>query len=122
MTANARAEAANEPLSEDELCGLRRGDVVEVWVGGAWATATVTVEAWRPDGRDVYVLRARRVGLTKAGRRYGEMVIVRHEVRRQPNLEPGAGNVYADWLEDHGEARAAAKLREAFPIAAPPAG
>lgn len=36
--------------------------------------------------------------------------------RVSPALDPLPANVYADWLEEHGEGAAAAKLRAAFPL------
>jgi len=35
---------------------------------------------------------------------------------RPPSHDPLSANVYADWLEEIGEARAASKLRQAFPF------
>ena len=67
----------------------------------------------------VTTLLLRRVGKTRSGFRYPP-------TRRWPRdlrpavCDPLSATVHADWLEENGEAQAAAKLRKAFPL--PPAG
>jgi hypothetical protein len=76
----------------------RRG--VRVWVGDGLGTSQTT------SGRKRHALPnlpASRVRLPAA----------------LPPLDPLPANVYADWLEEHGEHRAAALLREAFPLGPP---
>lgn len=58
----------------------------------------------------------RRVGHDKLGRRFGISERDPHDLSHAPTGDALSANVYADWLEEHGESRAAAKLRSAFPI------
>ena len=51
-----------------------------------------------------------------------QLVALDDALVRLAALDPLAANVYADYLEDHGEPAAAAKLLVAFPLGPPAAG
>lgn len=58
----------------------------------------------------------RRVGKTKAGRRYGLMEIRSTYLTKVGKLDPLPANVYADFLEEEGFSEAADRLRAKFPL------
>jgi hypothetical protein len=99
-------------MTNEEAVGLKQGDGIEAQINGEWVSARV----WGRfiDGTRVIL---RRIGLMKDGRSYGRKSLPSYKVRFAPQLPPAAANVYADWLEERGQYRAAAMLREAFPFA-----
>jgi hypothetical protein len=89
------------------------GDKVEILVGDCWYRAAVEEVL-----ADTVI--ARREGKNLSGSVYSRRRIDSGRVRPLTEVPPGAypqGNIFADWLEENDEPRAAAKLREAFPMA-----
>lgn len=107
-------------MTREEAMALKIGDVVEAKLSGKWVKARVSGDAWiDPNERLEFLatkLKVRRPGVDAGGRPHGSWTKTANEVRLLAYLEPAAANVYADWLEEHGELRAAQKLREAFPL------
>lgn len=64
-------------------------------------------------GADAYEVK--KCGETADGRRRVSLSKHGWQLRRVITLDGELANVYATWLEDHGEARAGAKLRAEFP-------
>lgn len=92
----------------------RGGETVEMSVGGKWVPAKVL---YALTGDVEVSLRVRRVGRTRSGASYRSTRRYLSGLRPlSAPLPPEPANVYADWLEENGEARAAARLREAFPL------
>ncbi len=108
-------------MTEEEARRLKVGDVVEAKLSGQWVKVRVAQEMWEssmPRGKwDRFKIRVRRIGLTPDDRPHGAHSKRIDDVRPFADLDHLPANVYADWLEDHGERRAAEKLREAFPLA-----
>jgi hypothetical protein len=91
---------------------LKTGDPVLVWMYGMWTECRVEVPPRNDRGK-----------LRGSFRRHPS--IDPATFRRWPNFwcevrrvgDPVTANVFADFLEENGEARAAALLRSAFPLA-----
>lgn len=114
-----RIKALREEL-EVWLGNLSAGDAVEAWIGGRWRLAEVVAVARRCDPILEPCLTVREAAAGRKGGAAGARPKTACEIR-----PPGAGafraegaNVFADWLDDHGEPAAAAKLRAAFPLVA----
>lgn len=105
-----------------EAMALRVGGLVETEIGGTRVEAVVVrpyrASPTRPGG----VLHVARAGLWGKGLRpdfvrYPSVIREPRQLyRRSRKLDSLPANVYADWLDEHGESRAAAKLRVAFPL------
>jgi hypothetical protein len=111
-------------MTRDEATALRfkPGTVVKTKIGKEWVYAVVDgvpfLDPARP--RSGYIVEIRRRGLQSDGRPYPRVLERRvHSLRIVPDLDPSAANIYADWLDDHGEHNAARMLREAFPLGPP---
>jgi hypothetical protein len=98
-------------VTADEAAKLQPGDRV-MTPGGVRVVAFVLA-------RQVVRVAARRDGVTRAGKRYPIQVYRPQELSRAGHLDPEPANVYADFLEECGEPRAAALLRAAFPLGPP---
>jgi hypothetical protein len=107
-------------VTDEEALTLKPGDVVR----GKDGVLLVVVGVWHEGDPRTYLMRrrqpwarVRRLGRhPRTGYRYpnkdrtlAELDLVRH-------YETATANVYADWLDEHGEPMAAHKLRQAFPI------
>jgi hypothetical protein len=101
---------------------MKPGTVVECRRKGHWIRVRVE-EGWGrafPEYRGAVCVR--RVGHTARGERYPRKWVDPLFLSPARDLDPAPANVYADWLEDHGEHRAARLLRAAFPLGAPAEG
>lgn len=94
------------------LTAVKEGDIVDYknW-SGKWQTGRVV----RFDANFVNVV-VRKVGRTKSGIQFRLQSFPISRMRRPFEFPPEPANVFADWLEENGEARAAEKLRQAFPL------
>jgi hypothetical protein len=119
-------------MTEEEALDLEPGDEVEVLLRGGpgrghWAPARVLyTRDFRglkglPSARQHVCVRVRAApgtptppGVRITNHRSFESPRVRLPLTR---LDPVPANVYADFLEEHGHAEAAALLRKAFPLA-----
>lgn len=99
-------------MTEEEAKKLQMGERVEVRIQNVgWRQAVVIWKCYT-------VLHPQRLKVQVRRKRTGERSLwywrecqdVRHP------SDPRPANVYADYLEEHGETRAAAMLREAFPL------
>ncbi len=106
-------------MTMDEAARLKSGDHVFARVGGKRMLCVVQlVHVVTYNG----VLIERRVSLRKPGLRFDGLcrnrIFTRHaaDVDRLENMDGPTANIFADWLEERGEHRAAAMLREAFPF------
>jgi uncharacterized protein (TIGR02996 family) len=104
-------------VTDEEALSLRPGDRVMTRINGRRAAARVTAAPLAWGGRDVVIPLRREEGVNAAGRRCPQM---RHPARKVTSLtgrnDPATANVFADWLEERGEHRAADLLRAAFPM------
>src|SRR5262245_27877619 len=102
-------------MTEPEALTLKPGDRVCTWVGGKPIIALIgeILPPLRPG--QVVAVSLRRPSMNARGRPYPFFKRLAHEIEIEPRPDDGTANVYADWLEEHGEARAAALLREVFP-------
>lgn len=105
-------------VTEEEMKQLKEGDVVSfIPQKGSVERRTGTIACIGYTNRWPTRLACRMRCVTPTGRSKlttfftGERI---YSVERQ--LDPITANVFADWLEENGENRAAAKLRSAFPI------
>jgi hypothetical protein len=112
-------------MTEQEALKLKPGDKVEVHQcqGGRnhqwkWKVATfLGLDLLHSSNFTLRVLKYRIDGLTAKGREKPIRQAVAMYFRRIPNHNPVSANVYADYIDEHGEHKAAALLREAFPLA-----
>lgn len=97
-------------LEEAEL--LLEGDHVTYFQGRTMLVGKFVqrIEA----SRWVYV---RRVGTAPGNRRYPMVPRLIRDIQPRPNYDTPTANVYADFLEEQGEYKAAELLRRAFPFA-----
>ena len=108
-------------MTDIEALALKPGDRVEAQLDGVWRLCVIeTVEMRYMQHPPLVFYRYRRIGKTRRGHRFplnqvwhGESVLV----RRVPHHDPVTANVFADFLEDHGEVIAANLLRKTFPLA-----
>jgi hypothetical protein len=106
-------------MTDDEALGLVPGDRVVTKVGTTAGLAATVVGVC--DGRGVKWLgcvrvTVRRDGVDKNGRRLPAMDRRPAAIELLSRIDPLAANIFADWLEENGELRAAMKLRAAFPV------
>jgi len=112
-------------MTDEQAHNLRRGDTVEIRMRGAggglpavlWLAGLVTSLEVHMGGDDdpvIVLVNVRTPVQTQPGERYRYHQRNAEEVR-YPRLDPTAANVFADWLEDHGEYKAAIMLRKEFP-------
>lgn len=99
----------------DEFMALRPGDPIVFATAGRLAKGTVVEAPEQGKG----TVRVRRDGFVRAGWKYPSIIRNLNQVWPQTVPDPLSANVYADWLEEHGEEKAAEMLRAAFPLAAP---
>lgn len=108
-------------MTDGQAAELNVGDTVQAVMHGRVVTCEVVAVARFYLEGQVWI-QVRKAGLTPKGRRHRTVArLPRHLApvkRRRPDksLTP---NVYADWLDERGEYRAAALLREAFPLPDP---
>jgi hypothetical protein len=104
-------------MTDQEAERLTAGQKVEVRCHGRWAPAVVVGVVPGLTGAYPTTVRLRRTDTRpdgspfKTGRRKWP-----HCVRAVPGFHPLPANVYADYLSERGEERAARILREAFPL------
>lgn len=99
-------------MTLEEAFTLRTGDVVEFRVRDELVQGKVIYPL--PSVRGF--LRIRRLGFKTDGSSYLPLSRAPRYVSFVRHLDPAAANVYADFLEERGELRAAMLLREAFPL------
>jgi hypothetical protein len=108
-------------VTPEEAGALEVGAVVECRRPGSAERVRVRVEDTTgypyPGGR--VRLCVRRVGHTERGDRYPRKWVDPLFLSPARDLDPAPANVFADWLDDHGEHSAARLLRAAFPLGAP---
>lgn len=91
------------------------GDVVSTWISGRHEECEIVhvdpheFNPWQTR----YTLRP----LVGYGRQKRRVEVVRRPQNVWDRRSPVYGNVYADWLDEHGYGEAAVALREAFPLA-----
>jgi uncharacterized protein (TIGR02996 family) len=105
-------------MTDEEAWELKAGDQVEVCTGsaGKWAPAVV-VRCDKARWGDYPVVAARRTDTYRDGKPYKRLLKASpRKVRKRARLPRLPANVYADWLDERGESKAAAMLREAFPL------
>lgn len=108
-------------MENAEAMTLARGETVE-WAPDGRTWRLVVVRGWGLDGwgldecRGVMVQVQRQGVNPKTGWPFPSYHTPPCRLRRRPDLPPAPANVYADWLEDHGQHEAARMLREAFPL------
>lgn len=104
-------------MTYGEVRLLKRGDAVETRIDGKMVRVEY-VYHYGPDHPTWPGLAfLRRPGRDRAGREFPMIRRGYEDLRPSPeSLDPAPANVYADWLEDHGEYKAAAMLRKAFPL------
>ncbi len=103
-------------MTDEEASKLNPGDYVEVRISGKPTLAEVVMVHPRLDTTGDQLIMMRRKGRRCHGWYYPRFSRWSNEIRRADALNPTDANVFADWLEEHGEPRAAAMLREAFPF------
>src|SRR5262245_50152473 len=105
----------SKAMTAEDAMSLRRGDRVRVRYKGRSTVVIVDMVFPPRAGRKVIVC-VERPGYfkTRRGNPFLGFSPASVEFERRP--DDGTGNVYADWLEERGEARAAALLREVFPF------
>lgn len=101
-------------MTGEEALKLRPGDKVECWYTDT-AVKCYVVEV--VSAEKVVVRRIRdRWPFNEQGRLYPAMPKHPKLIRRDRAYDPAVANIYADWLEEAGEVKAAALLRAEFPI------
>lgn len=103
-------------MTDDEALALKPGDVVKTRLGGRQTTVTVVWTGTYFDDPGFYVM-VRRLGKITPRRFYPVKRRDASEVEYVGPADPPTAHVYADWLEENGEPRAAEMLRKAFPLA-----
>jgi hypothetical protein len=105
-------------MTNAEVRALKPGQQVEARYESGWRSVVIVEVREQPwDGYRPLVVLARRGGLTSKGHLYPTWYFGPDSVRPPQHLDPVPANIYADFLDEHGEHRAAAMLREAFPLA-----
>lgn len=104
-------------MTNAEALALKPGDRVEVkdLHGRKWFPATVRRAFPEAIGR--FLVSVLPDGVTRTGRRRPWRSVQPRRLRPAPHLDPFLGNVFSDWLEEHGYTEAASALRKAFPLA-----
>lgn len=106
-------------MKREDAEKLEVGDRVEFCVANELVIGTVASKMYLrtfPGGPETYRIQVRRAGLDKNGKLHQRLRRNIDEIDVPANLDPVPANAYADWLAEHGELRAAIKLREAFPL------
>ncbi len=111
-------------MTDEEVRGLMSGEKVEValWaetVKELWLPARVVDVAERRRRMVAYCRLTPPHDRTPGGHKrchHGYVWRAAREIRRPLVLDPVASNIFADFLEERGEYKAAAILREAFPF------
>jgi uncharacterized protein (TIGR02996 family) len=104
-------------MTDDEARDLVPGQLVEARVGGVWREVKVLALLGEEPARPRLLVR--RTGYTRGGTRFPPLRRYPVEVRPHPAdlYDHLPANVFADWLEERGQAEAARMLRAAFPLA-----
>jgi hypothetical protein len=104
-------------MTDEEAWGLKAGDQVEVCTGKRWVPAVV-VERHVGRWGDCPVIVARRLdNYPTSGAPYKQLLKKGPGgVRKAAGLPRLPANVYADFLSEMGEDRAAQMLRDRFPL------
>lgn len=110
----ARARHVVRLLTTQEQASLEVGHIVCYWHATIKGWIKGKVIQCHHNWGVVPCISFRRLGTDKIGRRY-KSILVQCTHLALP-IDPEPANVYADWLEDHNEPEAAAKLRQAFPL------
>src|SRR3954468_3260071 len=112
-------------MTDEEALALKEGGRVEALYGRRWFVADVlAVCDWRSTVRGLcpfggsrpITIAVRKTGRGKGGRCLSSCHKTPAELRGPRILSTASANVYADWLDEHGEQMAAHKLRRAFPL------
>jgi len=101
-------------MTEREIQALQIGDRVTTRIGSESVLCAVVSRAWRTGRELSWRIPLRRVVPVKACVTFERRAI---EIALASRYDPLTANVFADWLEENGEIRAAAKLRAVFPLA-----
>ncbi len=99
-------------MTNELALGLNKGERIELKLGKVFVPAIVDrimTDSW---GRTSIM--CRRCGITSNGKRYPLTWRLAHMARIC--LDQPTSNIFADWLEERGELKAAAMLRQAFPF------
>jgi uncharacterized protein (TIGR02996 family) len=105
-------------MTAEEALALPKGSVAQALLGRRWVDVEVRRVRRVDVGGGIVMARlvVRRLKRTKAGGHYPSFTRTEGAVRRPPGYDHARANVFADWLDDHGEHKAAGLLREAFPL------
>jgi hypothetical protein len=112
-------------MTEAEALALKPGQAVETILRGKITRVEVCRvydDRARFGGLGPVTVVCRRPSLDAMGRRRQALPRRPEELRRCADLDRFTANAFADWLEERGEHRAAAMLREAFPFVAADGG
>jgi hypothetical protein len=105
-------------MTDAEVRALKSGQQVEARYESGWRSVVIVEVCEQPwNGFRPLVALVRRGGLTPSGCLYPTLYLWSDSLRLPQHLDPVPANIYADWLDEHGEYRAATMLREAFPLA-----
>jgi len=103
-------------MTDEEALTLKKGDVVWIPFRGYPAGGRATVRKIRnyrcSDGKSLIRVIAKRIDSGNANLLHRKP----KDVSLYCRYDPTNANVFADWLEEQGEVRAAHLLREAFPF------
>lgn len=107
-------------MTTEEARNLQVGDYVETMIGRKWMLVVVEdviISSYSTQFHSMsnVFVRVRRPGRTSNGRRYSSYSRLESDLRKSP-YDAVTANVFADWLVENDEPRAAAKLRERFPF------
>jgi|SRR5215813_3789425 len=101
-------------MTKVEMAELRPGDQVTTRIGSETVLCVVVVPTPYCGRHDPLRVRLRRVA---PGRACASFLRHASEIALASRYDPLTANVFADWLEENGEIRAATKLRAVFPLA-----
>jgi uncharacterized protein (TIGR02996 family) len=102
-------------MTDEEALTLKPGDLVCRLKGHAKFVVDEVRDEGGEDGARFRVF-VRRQGYRQNGRRYPREGRLCRWLRLVKHYDHVTANVYADWLDDRGEARAADLPRRAFPL------
>ena len=103
-------------MTDEDARSLKPGDRVRFWFGGKLMMSLVDMvfRNTRP-GRGIQVV-VRNPRWLKTGKGPELLSLDPRSVEFERRPDDGTGSIYADWLEERGEFRAAALLRDVFPF------
>ncbi len=101
-------------MTHEEALTLKEGNWLSIKQGASWTRAIFL--GYRPSLRSAKKVCVRKPGFDTLGRKKCGLWRRLKDVQKTDSLDPVSANVFADWLEEQGESKAARMLREAFPF------